>query len=101
LKATRPVSFFVYVQVSEYDRSHWQDGCWDNAHTNERLVIKTVHPPPWNMFNYADDFGRKVQISRYPIGSTKEWIEANEKEIKEWKFDEQNRQILFERKLGK
>jgi hypothetical protein len=35
------------------------------------------------------------------MGATKEWIEANEKEIKEWKFDRQNKQIRFEQKLEK
>jgi hypothetical protein len=47
------------------------------------------------------DFREKVQISRYPMDATKEWIEANEKEIEEWKFDEQSRKcIRFEESLG-
>jgi hypothetical protein len=71
----------------------------DNACTNERLVIKTADAPPiTNWFDATADFGLKkmVQISRYSVGATKEWIEANEKEIKEWKLDEQNRVIRFE-----
>jgi hypothetical protein len=97
-KATCPISFFVYVrQFGADENSLWQDCCWDNACTNERLVIKRADAPPM-VFGYAADLDCKkvVQISRYPLGATKEWIEANEKEIKEWKLDEQNRLIRFE-----
>jgi ABC-type proline/glycine betaine transport system substrate-binding protein len=69
----------------------------DNASTNERLTIKTIRPPP--MYRYMHN--NVVQILRYPMDATKEWIEANEKEIKEWKFDkETSRCIRFERSLG-
>jgi hypothetical protein len=74
-----------------------QDYCLDNGCTNERLVIKTANAPPM-VFGYAagTDCKKVVQISRYSMGATKEWIEANEKEIKEWNIAKQNRLIRFE-----
>jgi hypothetical protein len=33
------------------------------------------------------------------VGANKEWIATNEQEIMEWKFDDQNRRIRFERSL--
>jgi hypothetical protein len=60
-------------------------------------MIKTADAPPM-IFKYATDLDCKkvVQISRYPIGATRKWIEANEKEIKEWNIAKQNRLIRFE-----
>jgi hypothetical protein len=92
-KATRPVSFFVYVRASNRGNAvHWQDICLDNGQTNERLVVKTSNHHP-------GDFKIFVLISRYPVGANHEWIEANEQEIMEWNSDEQNRRINFEQSL--
>jgi hypothetical protein len=101
LKATHPVSFFLYVYVRAFQdiffgggNVEWQDICVDNGQTNERLVIKTSDPPRVRLLP-----GKLVLISRYSIAANQEWIGANEKEIMEWDFDKQNRQIRFERNL--
>jgi hypothetical protein len=62
----------------------------DNGQTNERLVVKTFASPPGE---------KHVLVARYPVGANQEWIKANEQEIMECKFYDQNRQIHFERSL--
>jgi hypothetical protein len=93
-----PVSFFVYVRAFGYGNVDWQDICLDNGQTNERLVIKTIDAFPTGPFYYYYD--KLVLISRHPVGANQDWIEANEKEIMEWKFHQQNRRIRIERSLG-
>jgi hypothetical protein len=88
-KATRPVSFFVYVHVQSGDVGR-QNICLDNGQTNERLTVKTISSPP------RDPYYIFVLISRYPVGANQECIEANEQEIMEWNFLEQNRVIRFD-----
>jgi hypothetical protein len=99
-KATSPVSFFVYVRAfsGNVDWQDWQDICLDNGQTNERLVIKTIDAFPRGPFYYYYD--KLVLISRHHLGANQDWIEANEKEIMEWKFHQQNRRIRIERSLG-
>jgi hypothetical protein len=97
LKASRPVSFFVYVRaLVERADVHGQDTCLDNGQTNERLIVKTIVPPPH--IRRFRVYQIHVLISRYPLGANQEWIEANEKEIMEWKLH-QNRRIHFEQSL--
>jgi hypothetical protein len=106
-KATHPVSFFVYYRLNGYGNVHWQqDICLDNGQTNELLAIKRLDLPPTDPFNIRMDMNmhrsppvKLVLISRYPMGASKEWVAANEQEIIEWKFDDQNRRIRFERSL--
>jgi hypothetical protein len=86
--AIRPVSFFVYVQIFRHESAERQDICLHNGQTNERLVIKTINRHSLVML-----------ISRYSVGANQEWIEANEREIMEWDFHEQNRRICFEQNL--
>jgi hypothetical protein len=80
---------------------NWQDICLDNAQTKEQLVIKTFGPPPRDPsdFDFMGPREIMVLICRYPMGANPEWIEANQQEIMEWKFDDQNRRIRFERSL--
>jgi hypothetical protein len=48
----------------------------DNDKTKERLLMLTkMEEKKWNVV---------LQISRYPLASTKEWIDENEKEILNW-----------------
>jgi hypothetical protein len=88
--AIRPVSFFVHLQIFRHENAERQDISLDNGRTNERLVIKTI-----------DRYSLVVLISRYSVGANQqEWIEANEREIMEWDFHEQNRRIRFDYSLG-
>jgi hypothetical protein len=74
-----------------------------NVETNEKLVIKKVELPEpkvelqsWADMDMEDGENNEklgVLISRYPSSSNKYWIEANEKEAVDWKFDEQYRRI--------
>jgi hypothetical protein len=104
-KATRPATFFVYVRALVGQKSrrnvHWQDGCLDNGQTKERIVVKTMEPPaPPSRGRFRQYPERQVLISRYPLGANQEWIEANEQDILEGQFHEQNRRIHFEQSLG-
>jgi hypothetical protein len=97
-KASRPVSFFVYVRaLVERAYVQEQDTCLDNGQTNERLTVKTTLPPPH--IRYRRFYPIHVLISRYPVGANQEWIAANEKETLDWKLCKQNRQIHFEQSL--
>jgi hypothetical protein len=96
-QAIHPVSFFVStLAFGHRGNVQWQDVCLDNGQTNERLVVKKIDDPhPGDQLYY-----QFVLISRYPMGANQEWIEANQQEIMEWKFHEQNRRIRIERSLG-
>jgi hypothetical protein len=64
--------------------------------TNERLIIKTIYRPPGNPLDSGWHWiGTFVLVSRYPVAANQEWIEANQQEIVEWKFGDQNRKICF------
>jgi hypothetical protein len=98
---TRPVSLFVYVRafVGERENVEWQDMeiCLYNGQTNERLIVRAIVPPPVDQLTLSRH--KILRISRYPLAANQEWIEANEQEIVEWDFHEQNRQIHFEESL--
>jgi hypothetical protein len=94
LKATHPVSFFFHVQTFGRGNVEWQDVCLDNDQTNERLVVKSIDPPSRDPNNFMTE--KRVLISRYPVAANRGWIEANEQEVMNWDFDEQNRQIRFD-----
>jgi hypothetical protein len=117
-KATRPVSFFLYVEAfveeeeeddddeeeeedddeeeEEDENVEWQNVCLDNAQ-NERLVVKTIDPLPRNPRHFGVD--KLVLVSRYPVAANQGLIEANEQEIMKWNFDEQKRQIRLDHSL--
>jgi hypothetical protein len=52
-------------------------------HENERLMTKMEETKTrdWNEWEEV-----ALLISRYPLGSTKQWIVENEKEILNWDF---------------
>jgi hypothetical protein len=63
-----------------------EDILLDNGKTKERLLtkIEEVDVSDWN---WDDTFKEVVlQISRYPLASTKKWIEENKKEVSTWDF---------------
>jgi hypothetical protein len=72
--ATDPVSFFIRINFPKAFQLQ-EDICLDNGKTNERLLIKMGKK--WEVV---------LQISRYPLASTKKWIEENEKEVLNWEF---------------
>jgi hypothetical protein len=90
-KANNPVSFFIYTRVEKSDYTV-EDSSLENIKTNEQLVIKT---------NRDDVRKWHLLISRYPLNAAKSWIEANEKEISEWKWNtgKLNRQIIMDGEL--
>jgi hypothetical protein len=84
-----PVCFFIRIWVTDYDKVEWQrDISQKNVKTQERLVIKKVSHNPKRCLDE-----RLRLISRYPLGATKQWVEANEEAVLDWKFWDQCRQI--------
>jgi hypothetical protein len=86
-EATHPVSFFISAIIR---RNNIEDISIDNVKTNEKLVIETKGAD-------ADGFGQKftLMVGRYPVKATKNWIEANEKEIDEWDGEKLNRKMIL------
>jgi hypothetical protein len=83
--ANHSVSFFVRIRVKIHDNDNVQPDyiSFDNAKTNEKMVIKTKMDGQW----------KKLFISRYPLNAAKNWIETNENEIAEWHTSQLNRKI--------
>jgi hypothetical protein len=71
------------------DEIEWQDSSTENGETKEKMVIKKVGP---TVRVYQQTM---ALISRYPLGADKRWIEANEREVLDWQFDEQNGRICL------
>jgi hypothetical protein len=87
--ATDSVTFSILIHLPKAFQP-LEDICLDNGQTKERLLTK------------MDEVKLEVvlQISRYPLASTKKWIEENEKEVLNWKFSTQNgRRIYLSREL--
>jgi hypothetical protein len=80
-----PASFFIRLFV--YDTVDWHDSSMENGDTKEKLVIKKVAT------TRHTNRQQMVLISRYPLAAGKHWIEANEQEAIDWKFDQQNGRI--------
>jgi hypothetical protein len=75
--------------------AEWHDVCMKNSETNEKLVIKKVNTTAKVRLR-KHQLGQKMAlISRYPSNSYKEWIEANEREVVEWNFGDQNSRIYI------
>jgi hypothetical protein len=79
--ATNPVSFFIRIDLPKAFQQ-LEDICLDNGKTKERLLTKMdeveVQDDDWEVV--------VLLISRYPLASTKKWIEENEKEVLDWEF---------------
>jgi hypothetical protein len=58
-----------------------------NGKSKERLVTKMEKTglEEWKM----------LLISRYPLASTKKWIEENEKEVLNWDFSAENGRTIY------
>jgi hypothetical protein len=91
--ASQPHTFFIRFYVETL--LSWKDISLDNGKTNEKLEIKMVKPSASILWRNA----KVLLFSRYPIGSTKKWIEDNENEVLEWNFYEQQRKISLDEDL--
>jgi hypothetical protein len=62
----------------------------ENGETKEMLVLKKVAS--------SETFycQKMALISRYPLGTDKQWVKANEREALNWDFDEQNGRICLD-----
>jgi hypothetical protein len=63
LEAKKAVAFFIHIEYLVHVNSSVQSLTLDNGLTNEKLVIERK-----NLFN--------VTISRYPCGTSEEWIKT-------------------------
>jgi hypothetical protein len=76
LMATNHVTFFIRIILPKSFQPI-EDICLDIDKTKERMQSKRMEETKW---------GLVLLISRYPLGSTKKWIEQNEKEALNWEF---------------
>jgi hypothetical protein len=75
--ATDPVTFYIRIFLPKAFPPQ-EDICLDNGKTKERLLIKMEEVDP----NLKKHVNPVVQISRYPLASTKKWsLGKNEKTI--------------------
>jgi hypothetical protein len=86
--ATDPFTFFIQIILPEAFQP-LEDICLDNGKTKERLQSKMEKV----VLKYSD--GVVLLISRYPLGSTKKWIEENEKEILTWVYSATNGRTIY------
>jgi hypothetical protein len=87
-EANHAISFFIHAII--FQNNNIEDNSFENVKTNEKLVIKIA--------NHGDE-ERMLMIWRYPLKATKNWIEANEKEITEWDSQKLDRKIIMENDL--
>jgi hypothetical protein len=77
-----------------------EDICLDNGNTNEKLMAKMEESTGPYSDGYPDKEDEVVLlISRYPLDSTKRWIDENEKEVLEWNFFELSRTVYLSHHL--
>jgi hypothetical protein len=91
LLATRPVSFFVRLQVPRAFPVH--DITLTNGQTKEKLVVKNAEARIMETARSRHGIFF-VLISRYPTGAEKEWIEENEEEALNW-FDKKYYHVII------
>jgi hypothetical protein len=84
-RANKSSSFFIHIYYDQ--KKNLPSVCLNNAETNEQLVIK--------MIDWA--YGRQMMISRYPSEASKDWIEANEKELCEWDLWNVDRKFILQK----
>jgi hypothetical protein len=70
LEAKKAITFFIHFKYLSHVISSVQSLTLENGQTNEKLLI-----------NMEDAF--KVAISRYPIGSSQEWIKVMREKMRE------------------
>jgi hypothetical protein len=88
LMATDPVSFFIRIDLPKAFQP-LEDICLNNGKTKERLLTKMEEA------KLKEEEDVVLFISRYPLGSTKKWIEENEKEVLAWDFTNDDRIIYL------
>jgi hypothetical protein len=81
--ATDPATFFIRINLPDGGFQLEEDICLDNGKTKERLLTKMEKT--WEVV---------LQISRYPLASSKNWIVANEKEILNWYLSSVSRRTI-------
>jgi hypothetical protein len=88
--ATDPVSFFIRIRLPKALQP-LEDICLDNGKTKERLLTKMeeveVQEEEWEEV--------VLLISRCPLGSTKKWIEENEKEVLDFYFCDYHEKTIY------
>jgi hypothetical protein len=82
--ATDPVTFLIRIDLPKAFQPQ-EDICLDNGKTKERLEI-IMEEEKWDVV---------LLISRCPLGSTKKWIEENEKEVLAWDFGAGNSRKIY------
>jgi hypothetical protein len=75
--ANHAISFFIHIRIIPQN-NNVEDISFEDVKTDEKLVIKTKAEADYN------GEWKTLMVSRYPLKATKNWIEANEKEIAEW-----------------
>jgi hypothetical protein len=77
------------------DSVEWDESNIENVESKEKLMIKNVTLSDKLKLTLPQyQLKQKMAlISRYPLNARKNWIAANEKEMLDWDFDEQNRKI--------
>jgi hypothetical protein len=83
LKATDSVSYFIRIILPKSFQPQ-EDICLDNYKTKERLQTK-MEEEKWKV---------GLLISRYPLTSTKKWIEENKK-VLAWNFNVLNEKTIY------
>jgi hypothetical protein len=87
LMAKHPVTFFIRINLPKAYQPQ-EDICLVNDKTKERLQTK-MEPIP-------DDWEEVyLLISRYPLASTKKWIEENEKEVLVYDLNEDKDRRIY------
>jgi hypothetical protein len=90
--ATDPVSFFIRIKLQKALQPR-EAICLDNGKTKERLLMTKMEEA--RVQDKECDL-----ISRCPLGSTKKWIEENEKEVLAWDFRTNDRTIYLSDELN-
>jgi hypothetical protein len=100
LTATHPNAFFIRISLPKASFQPKEEHIFTlrNDQTNENLVTTMEDVQP---FDLDGDKWEQVAllISRYPLESTKKWIEENKKEVFDWDFSEVNRLIYLDEEL--
>jgi hypothetical protein len=90
--ATNPVTFFIRINLPKASFQPEEEHIFIlRNHENEILMTKMeeANTPDWEEWEEV-----ALLISRYPLGSTKKWIEENEKEALNWDFRADNNRTI-------
>jgi hypothetical protein len=97
LRATHPITFFIRISLPKASFQPEEEHIFTlrNDETNENLVTNMEEMRP---FDQDGDKWEQVVllVSRYPLSSTKKWIEENKKEVLDYDFSQVNRTIALD-----